>query len=84
MDIVVVFLASLITALLATWLTRQSSLSAAEIGVSLLSSTLTIIFTRFLSAQGASFGLGLSIFLASALTLGLSSIIRRPASNTKL
>ncbi|HJZ48013.1 MAG TPA: hypothetical protein VKE41_12635 [Roseiflexaceae bacterium] len=77
MDAILIFLTSLGTAYLAARLTRHSSFDRTDLVIGIFCGCASLILAQLLSAEGAAPRLGLPLFLACALTLGLESLPHR-------
>jgi hypothetical protein len=77
MNAVLIFLTSIGTAYLVTRLSRRNSFGLADLVIGIFCGCASLTMAQLLSVEGAGGGLGLPLFVACALTLGLESLPHR-------
>ena len=79
MDAILIFLTSIGTAYLVARLSRRGAFGLTDFVLGIFCGCVSLSLGQFLSAEGAGGGIGLLLFVACALTLGLESLPHRSA-----
>ena len=77
MDAILIFLTSIGTAYLVARLRRRGAFGLMDLVLGIFCGCASLSLAQFLSAEGATGGVGLPVFIACALTLGLESLPHR-------
>jgi len=77
MNAVLIFLTSIGTAALVVRLSRRGSFGIADLVIAIFCGCASLTMAQLLSVEGAGGRLGLPLFIACALTLGLESLPHR-------
>jgi hypothetical protein len=77
MNAILIFLTSIGTAYLVARLSRRGTFGLADLVLGIFSGCASLSMAQILSVEGAAWGLGLPLFVACSLTLGLESLQRR-------
>jgi hypothetical protein len=78
MNTFLIFLASIGTAYLASRIARRGPFTLPDLTIGLFSGFISLGLASLLSAEGAGGSMGLPLFLACSLTVGLQSLRRQP------
>ena len=77
MDAILIFLTSIGTAYLVARLSRRGAFGLIDLVLGIFCGCASLSMAQFISAEGATWGSGLPLFVACALTLGLESLPHR-------
>jgi hypothetical protein len=77
MNAILIFLTSIGTAYLVARLRRRSTFGLIDLVLGIFCGCASLSLAQFLSVEGASGSVGLPLFIACALTLGLESLPHR-------
>jgi hypothetical protein len=78
MNAVLIFLTSIGTAYLASQLAQREPFTRADLVIGLFSGSISLGLASLLSVEGAGGNLGVPLFLACCLTVGLHSLRHQP------
>lgn len=78
MEIMFIFVACLLVAVVASVLTRRGVRIVPDLVISAISTAITFALASVVQTAGTEWSFGISLFIAAALTLGLGALVRRP------
>lgn len=78
MQIVSIFLISLLTAVIASLVAKKGFRLVADVAISATSTAISVGLGYIAESAGTEWSFNISLFIAAAMALGLSALARRP------